>query len=262
MAIPFDWDNEPFEKHPRYNQWVKQCEILAEASRKLNDPTLHPPSFRTWLRDKEEQESESPPKIRGDNPPLSYAFRAADLDFRASAASLAINILVPFLAIYLAYFAYTDTAYNDISHAVLFIMSAGLLIAIIPGQKEIEALRKDAAFHRELVPVDAYNTDFACPLADHSTVRITVHFQIPRELNTGRDTSSPSHFVEQLNRVTEVKLVTHTQQFSVPPPKEQVEHYLQTELVQFQNENSVSILRVNVPLIIHVHPDKPKGVHV
>jgi hypothetical protein len=68
--------------------------------------------------------------------------------------------------------------------------------------------------------------------------------------------------VEQLNRVTEAKLIDFTQRFTEPPSRSTIEEYLNRELVQFQDENNVPIMRVNIPIAIHVHPDKPKGVHV
>ena len=70
------------------------------------------------------------------------------------------------------------------------------------------------------------------------------------------------HFVEQLNRVTEAKLITHTQEFAEPLSRFEIEDYLSRQLVQFQEENDVRVLRVTVPIAIHVHPDKPRGVNV
>jgi len=65
-----------------------------------------------------------------------------------------------------------------------------------------------------------------------------------------------------LNRVTEAKLVVFTQLLTEPPSRLAIQEYLNRELVQFQDDNHVDVLRVQVPLAVHVHPDKPKGVNV
>lgn len=124
--------------------------------------------------------------------------------------------------------------------------------------KEIELLSKPFA----LTPV---HTEFPSPLSDRSTIRITVQFELPSELAATYSYNSQtiqSALVENLNRITETKLVMYTQSFEQPPSRMEIEDFLNRELVQFQDENDISIMRVTVPIAIHVHPDKPKSVHV
>lgn len=127
-----------------------------------------------------------------------------------------------------------------------------------------QKIKAEGAQLRKPIFLDAYNTDFTCPLADRSVIRLTVHFQIPRELNMPSAYGDPqsSHFVEQLNRVTEAKLVMYAERFTDPPSKTEIREHLHLELAQFQNENNVPVLRVDIPIAIHVHPEKPKGVNV
>lgn len=115
------------------------------------------------------------------------------------------------------------------------------------------------------IPLHAYNTEFLIPLADYSAVAITVLFQVPSHL------AAPVHayptppvpaLVEQLNRVTENLLIHLCLRFTTPPSTQQIQDYLETYLVQFQDENHLAVLRLNVPLAVHKHPDKPKSVHV
>jgi len=150
-------------------------------------------------------------------------------------------------------------------------LSIVLLGIAVPFYSAFRMIRKEhqeaaAAFAQQIL-LDAYNTEFTAPLADRSTVAITVHFHIPRELNVPvptRYAPAPAvpHLVEQLNRVTEAKLVVFAQQRTEPPGRLEIEDYLNRALVQFQDDNHVDVLRVQVPLAIHIHPDKPKGVNV
>jgi hypothetical protein len=75
-------------------------------------------------------------------------------------------------------------------------------------------------------------------------------------------TEIPSDLVQNLNRVTEAKLVIYSQALTELPSRRDIEEHLNYELAQFQDENQISVMRIAVPIAIHVHPDKPKGTHV
>ena len=148
---------------------------------------------------------------------------------------------------------------------IIFLTAAsavGLYFFIIDSRltltKEIELISKP-------FPLDTSHFEFTSPLGDRSTIRITVQFQLPAELTATSMYNShiiPSALVENLNRITESKLVIFTQVFDQPPSRLELQDFLNRELVQFQYENNISIMRVTVPIAIHVHPDKPKGVNV
>ena len=198
-------------------------------------------------------------RIKSENPPQ---IRNEQIDSHNASWSMLQTLFYGCLA--LAVILILASAFTgNITVLFIVLIGAGFGIKYLVQQEKL----LDAQHQKLSEPIflDAYNTDFVCPLADRSTIRATVHFQIPRELNNPPygNSTSPSHFVEQLNRVTEAKLIPYTHQFTEPPTRHQLEGYLQVELAQFQDENHVSVLRVNVPLVIHVHPDKPpKEVHV
>jgi hypothetical protein len=125
---------------------------------------------------------------------------------------------------------------------------------------------RDGDFHQTMVEMDAIQIDFKPPLADRSRLIVTIQFMLPRRLNdvplnpyTYDLLPGDPRIVTQLNRVTEAKLMTYVQNFTEPPPLSSIEDHLNTVLVQFQNENKIPVLRVNVILVVHKHPDKPEG---
>lgn len=244
------------QDHPRHWEWTAHCEAL----RQTGKPEGRIPAFSTWLRDQEQEESNAGPRIKGANPPIANLHVAATLwgevgDFRT-------------------YFVF---ALIGCVFGLLFLIAGQVFLGLLAiggcgwaAQHFVQEWQKKTdqrAVYTKPIPLDAYNTEFTCPLADRSMLRATVHFQIPRELNysapaTYTAPAASSHFVEQLNRVTEAKLITYTQDFAEPPSRLEIEKYLNHQLVQFQDENDVRVLRVSVPIVIHVHPDKPRGVHV
>jgi hypothetical protein len=214
---------------------------------------------------KQESASEFVVRIRGENPiqaNVEQARRVAEELSRLSNLETALWITAGIFVI--GVWVIPDQP--SVSSTILIgIIAAGIYYGLLDRQRK--ECTKEFESIQQLVPLDAYNTEFTSPLADRSTVRITVHFQVPRNLSSVAPSpygppSLPSHFVEQLNRVTEAKLITYTQSFTDPPSRLTIEDFLNRELVQFQNENNVLVLRVSVPIAIHIHPDKPKGVNV
>jgi hypothetical protein len=256
-------NDDPFQ-HPRFQEWVAECRIISEVSRHLKDPTIKPPPFSFWLQDKLAQESQPIRRIRGDNPPAGYLKRAERLESRR------LSILgVSMFFLFASMIALALMIHLNIDVALVTLLFVGIIAIIFFAFKWIKTLTEEAAWNRQRLELDAFSTEFTAPLADRSSIiRITVHFQIPLTLNPHISGSTdrpapPSRFVEQLNRVAEVKLITYTQRFDAPPSAGEIEEYLNRELVQFQDENAVPILRVAVPFTIPVPPsDKPKGVNV
>src|ERR1700676_3540422 len=161
-----------------------------------------------------------PPRIRGVNPPPENVKYATDLRNEISTSrSLALVIFVAGagLAALFKFSGFSSDSWLPITLLIIAIGISGLLVNL--SDKKATELEKQKP---QLVELDVYNTEFTSPLADRSTLRITLHFQIPRYLNLnlpspyGLPAESP-HFVEQLNRVTEAKLVRYTQRFTDPP---------------------------------------------
>ncbi len=267
MPVSPSTDEPDPSSHPRYKQWLDECKLVAAAAREENPlkQPPPPPPFHIWLKIKEEEESPVP-RIKGENPPISYLHKAALIAMEKYFATFALYPLggATFLT---GYAAFTETTYSEVIRASLFLLAILLGIAVISLNNQIEAKKKDVERHRALIPLDAYNTEFVCLLANRSTIRITVHFQIPQELNASTSASpygsapATSHFVEQLNRVTEASLISFCRTFTSPPSESRVEDHLQRDLVRFQNENNVAVLRVNVP-IIDPPPEQPKNTYV
>jgi hypothetical protein len=214
----------------------------------------------------QEQESDPVPRIRGENPVRANVEEARRIQDELSRLSSIETALWITTGIFVLGFLFIPDSVSVLS--IIAIMGIAALVYFVFLDRERKELTAELQAVPQLVPLDAYNTEFVSPLADRSTVRITVHFQIPRALSGSAVPTPygppplPSHFVEQLNRVTEAKLITYTQSFEDPPSRLELEDFLNRELVQFQNENSVPVLRASVPIAIHIHPDKPKGVNV
>lgn len=204
------------------------------------------------------------PRIRGNNPPpvnVDNHKRLKDEIVLYRGFAIVIFVAGVIVASLLKFISFTSDSWLPILLLVTAIGISGLLVYV--SDKQVSDLEKIPLIYA----LDAYNTEFTSPLADRSTLRITLHFQIPRHLNIilpspyGQQNESP-HFVEQLNRITEAKLVRYTQRFTDPPSHLEIEDYLSRELAQFQDENNVPVLRLSVPIAIHVTPDKPRGVNV
>lgn len=99
-------------------------------------------------------------------------------------------------------------------------------------------------------PLYVYNTEFTLLLADKSTLKTTVHFQIPNHQQV---------LIEQLNRVTEKELLIFTGSKAKPPSVSELENHLHLSLVQFQNENVVAVLRVEICANIHLPKPNQSG---
>jgi len=201
-------------------------------------------------------EPSSERRIRDQNPPPWKVERAQDLQQKISVTMNLEKACVVILGGIVFLCLLTGQYF-----VAIIVIALGL--AVYPAFRMIRREHQQAAaVFNEQVLLDAYNTEFTAPLADRSMVCITVHFHIPRELNTPINPQAAPHLVEQLNRVTEAKLVVFTQLLTEPPSRLVIQEYLNRELVQFQDDNHVDVLRVQVPLAVHIHPDKPKGVNV
>jgi hypothetical protein len=220
-----------------------------------NFETRRPHSSSKYLCPDPEPDFE--PKIRDQNPPPWKIERAQDLRQKISVTMNLEKACVVILG-GIFFLCLLSGQY------FLAIIVIGIGLTIYPAFRMIRREHQQAAaVFSEQVLLDAYNTEFTAPLADRSMVCITVHFHIPREHNIPINSQGTApHLVEQLNRVTEAKLVVFTQLLTEPPSRLVIQDYLNRELVQFQDDNHVDVLRVQVPLAVHVHPDKPKGVNV
>ena len=198
-----------------------------------------------------------PPRLKGENPPQWAKERSNQFDQQLrNANELDTTYFVAGLVIILAgvlfHFAERESAAPT---WVIILTVVAVIAATHTTKSKRDLIQQEMTALSQQLTLNAYNTEFTAPLADRSTLRITVHFQLPSVL------AVPA-FVEQLNRVTDVKLVVYAQESSAPPSRLQIEEYLNRELAQFQEENNIPVMRVNVPIAIHVHPDKPKAVHV
>jgi Ca2+/Na+ antiporter len=212
--------------------------------------------------------AQTPPRLHGENPPQSMIDQAQKVTARVRESDTIANLsfgigLMLILAMVVIHFA-TPTSIEPM-YGILLVAAAAIVIYYAYRDKR-EALQKEVAALPTQVPLDAFNTEFTSPLADHATLRITVHFQIPSNLAQTASSSYqmvPSNLVENLNRITEAKLIIYTQPFTEPPSREDLEEFLNRALVQFQDENNISVMRVNVPIAIRVQaPEKPKSVNV
>ncbi len=101
-------------------------------------------------------------------------------------------------------------------------------------QAELDKTREEV---NRQVFLDAYTIEVTCPLADRSTLRVSLHFQVPRDLNVVAYSSpyggnpQDSHFVDKVTRATEAKLVRYTQGFTDPPSYAEIEEHLRRELL-------------------------------
>jgi len=243
----------------RFREWIREQSQFQNGTADANRVP-----FETWLDEKIGKERAlKRPTLRDQNPPESklreFEQFTYDLDTQSDfeKVSLAVGGVLTLLL----------GLGGGVVAAIFTLGAVGFLYYKWPYAKRLELNKRridDAP-----IPLDVYNTEFTSPLVDRSVVRITVHFQIPRGLAKNVAASSsyvptdvPSDLAQNLNRVTEAKLVIYTQVLAEPPSRLNLEEYLNYELTQFQDENRISVMRVTVPIAIHVHPDKPKGVNV
>jgi hypothetical protein len=201
-------------------------------------------------------------KIRGDNPPAVDIPAVQELRSAITARRGLIAACIAGAAC-AALLSHYGACTKGIAAFAIILSAVGCGLLAYDHNKIVERfarhvmlqrlVMKDGNYATKFIDLHTYNTEFTAPLADRSTLRVTVHFQIPRNFTP---------LVEQLNRVAEAKLIVYTQEFFAPPSRLDIEGVLNRELVRFQNENEVPVLRVQVPIAIHVHPDKSEGVNV
>jgi len=198
-----------------------------------------------------------PSRIRSDYPPKEYRKHKERHETITFCSLSAIVVAIFYSIFYLAHYGFLGDA------QWLFIIlwcAAALIILKIQKPKP------------NLPSLHSYNTEFITPLADHTHLVITVFFQIPAIFP--HDPNNPDiplqktyddnrqQVIDQLNRVTENLIIPFCYKRTTPPTPLEVQNYLHLNLVDFQNEYCISVLRVNVPIILHKTPDKPQGVNV
>jgi hypothetical protein len=203
------------------------------------------------------------PTIRSDNPPLANLTeynRITTEDPQRQDVQLiltAIALCFTFALILVAYAIHRDDLGTIAVFMVVVMIIIGAVKLLSKPDDELEKLRAP-------IPLFSYNVEFTAPLLDNSTIRITVYFQIPREL--GGSTQDPKYAVsasmEELNRLTENILIRFCKPLDKPPPEAALQDHLSHELVRFQDENKVAVLRIDVPLVIVVPPERTRSVNV
>lgn len=201
------------------------------------------------------------PRIRGDNPPLTTALTYRKLT--RDNTFYHYGFIVAAVLVGVLFFLCFLTGWNPFVAVPLVIL---LFLAALFGFGQNSTARQ-LDVTPPIVPLYAYNTNFLAPLADGSRLTITIHFQLPAAhqavMDQYRMTETPSPCMEQLNRVTENLLIPFVFQLTKPPSPGDVEEHLHVNLVRFQNECNLPVLRVNVPLILHSPAVPPKkSVHV
>jgi hypothetical protein len=232
------------ESHPRYHEWVEYCKQQFKWAREANLPegTLKLPPFHMWvkLQEEEEERLRNRPRIRSDNPPEANRLAAGSIEFKNT---IIIAFAVAFIAIELIIVIALPSIPENIRWPGILIN----LFILLPALYKHSSNEKQADALRALFTLYAFNTEFTLLLADNSTLKTTVYFQIPND---------KQYLIEQLNRVTEKELLIFAAGKTKPPPASEFEDHLHLALVQFQNENQLAILRVQIPVHIHI-PAKP-----
>lgn len=185
------------------------------------------------------------PTIRGENPPLPHVTLANNHDSQCRIL-LPVQVVLAILVIILGsvFYLFTVPGLYYFFLAVLY----GLLSFLL---WESYSRNWDQAHQlHELIPLYAYNTEFTTVLADNSILKTAIHFQIPNDRQS---------IIEQLNRVTEKEMLLFVGPRNIPPSGSEVQNQLHIALVQFQHENQIQILRVEVPMNVHIPLKQQSG---
>jgi len=201
------------------------------------------------------------PRIRSANPPLTTVLAYQKLGKENTFYSYGFIVAAATAGV--LFVIYLMAGFNPFVGVPLVL---ALLVAAFLGFGQNRTARELDVIP-PIVPLYAYNTNFMVKFADHSLADITVHFQIPRDkgIHTSdyRGCDQTQEFIEQLNRVTENILTPFCLRCPTLPDESVVQEHLHKELVTFQNENFVSVLKVNVPIILPIQPPpQPKTVYV
>jgi len=190
------------------------------------------------------QESTPLPRIRGDNPPLASLQIAHDLTHENSDFPLLIGLCCFAFAIgiILVFLRWPSLG----ALCVLIAPYLGYLV-----YKNYSNYRDHAAEFSKIVNLHAYNTEFTSVLADNSLHLTVILFQIPTNFQG---------IIEQLNRITEGIILRFVAAKSKPVTGIELEEHLRTNLVQFQDENKLSVLRLQV--VTHVHAPAKRSLSV
>lgn len=86
-------------------------------------------------------------------------------------------------------------------------------------------------------PLYTYTRGFETILANGSKLNLSVCFQIPSERQ---------HLSEELDRVTHKELLLFIKGHLKRPSDDEIRRHLHWELVSFQDENNIPILRVEI----------------
>ncbi len=189
------------------------------------------------------------PRIRGDNPPLANLQEAQRIT--AEKTELQRNKRPVTFGICLTLFLFVAAKFTDDLDKKDTIAVSGLLVLCLTIvlfcwnlSREQKLVSPEA--YRRAIPLHTFNTEFTLLLADTSTTSTTILFQI-----------SGGH-AESLNRMTEAILLRFAATMQTPPNAKEIEDHLETSLVQFQDENQIAVLRVQV--LTHIHIPKKKRV--
>lgn len=184
------------------------------------------------------------PRIRGLNPPPEN-IKAAE---RHTRELQTVNVSEYFLMAVAALVGITLALAGSVMGLFIIALPIGFAYLWLNGRrKQLDQLSHITNLP---IPLHAYNTEFTLVLADNSTLKTNVHFQIP---------STQTQYMEQLNRVTEKQLLIFCATRTTPPGADEINDYLARSLVQFQDENFILVLRAEVSLHIHIPSPKPKG---
>jgi hypothetical protein len=105
-------------------------------------------------------------------------------------------------------------------------------------------------------PLHAYTHSFETILADESKLNLSVCFQIPSERQ---------HLSDELDRITHKELLLFMKRHSKRPSDDEIREHLHWELVSFQDENDIPILRVDITATERPNTDpspSPGGIYV
>lgn len=201
-----------------------------------------------------DQESWPIVRIRGANPPIVPISELSELQRKLTTITVFSAVPVAFIVLGVTHTPYSSPFWllGAPAFAIfLFILYRSVSRELTERAKVLNVDVKDGGLHPQIVPLLVYDAEFTCPLANRSTIVITVHFQVPYSLDP---------FVRDImSRVVKAKLIMFTQQLANMPERDTVKDFLETDLVQFQDENKISVLRVDVPLIIPVEKKTSGG---
>lgn len=232
------------KQHPRFNEWTDYCKTLTREGLPL-------PPFDIWLKETAQQTvaskqvpRPSTSKIRGENPPANmvaaYELEKEQHEERKSIAQEFYTFLVFPVCLLACFIIWKYPVIPD------NIRWPGVAIGCILWWVAFKLRLKPEPIPPKVIQLNAYHTEFTSVVGDNSTVKTTIQFQMPSAL------LDYSNEVEQLNRITETLLLRYVASRKEPPLAQEIETYLEQELVQFQNERNIAIIRLSIAANVHL----------